>query len=64
MLSIFAAHPRIRVIRTEGQPAEKYVVEFHVLGLIPDGQAFRQGNVHQAEVFLPLDYPAARLFAA
>ncbi len=58
MAAVFLRHPLIRVIHTEGNPVEKYVVEFHVLGLVPVGEnSFTPGQVHRAEIFLPLDYP-------
>ncbi|HEY3232029.1 MAG TPA: ubiquitin-conjugating enzyme E2 [Roseiflexaceae bacterium] len=58
MRAAFAAHERIRVLATEGNPPEKYVTEFNLIGLLADEQgALRQSNLHRAEVFLPLDYP-------
>jgi ubiquitin-protein ligase len=53
----FAAHPYIRVVRTEGTPAERYVVEFNVAGLVPDQDNFVRREAHQAEILLSLDYP-------
>ena len=41
----FASHPRIRVLQTEGNPPEKYSIEFRVNGLVPDGaESFRPGH--------------------
>jgi len=58
MAAVFLRHPFIRIIHTEGNPVEKYVVEFHVLGLVPAGESsFTPSQVHRAEIFLPLDYP-------
>ena len=57
MCDLFSRHPYIRLIHIEGNPAEKYVVEFHVMGLVPGGESFVPGQVHRAEIFLPLDYP-------
>ena len=55
---VFSQHPYIRLIRTEGSPPEKYTFAFHVHGLVPSGdEQFEWGSEHQAEVFLPLDYP-------
>jgi ubiquitin-protein ligase len=55
--SVFADHPYIRLVNTEGNPAEKYVFEFRVPGLVPEGESFVRTGIHSAEVFLPLDYP-------
>ena len=55
---IFADHPRIRLVETEGTPPEKYVVEFHVRGLIQQREGeLEEGGVHRAEIFLPMAYP-------
>jgi len=54
----FAHHPRIRLLQTEGSPPEKYLCEFEVEGLVPQGdESFVPGTLHRAEIFLPLDYP-------
>ncbi len=54
----YESHPRIRVMATEGDPPEKYVLEYHVVGLIPHGEdSYKKGDTHRAELFLPLDYP-------
>ena len=56
--SVFAAHPHIRVIEATGNPPERYLLEFRVIGLVPtDEEAFQESRVHRAEIFLPLDYP-------
>jgi ubiquitin-protein ligase len=58
MTEAFAEHPSIRVLAAEGNPPEKYVVEFHVVGLVPSGEGgFTHGRCHRAEIFLTLDYP-------
>ena len=31
----YADHARIRVVDTEGEPPEKYVIEYRVTGLVP-----------------------------
>ena len=55
---LFADHPYIRLINVEGSPPERYTFAFNVQGLVPSGEdAFTPGSVHQAEVFLPMDYP-------
>jgi ubiquitin-protein ligase len=56
--TVFANHPQIRILATEGEPPEKYTVEFTLAGLTPQGTgAFAPGSTHRAEIFLPLDYP-------
>ena len=54
----FAAHPRIRVDRTEGTPPDRYVFTVAVPGLIPAGEnALSAGSEHTVEIYLPSDYP-------
>ena len=56
--AMFAEHPYIRLVKTEGVPPDKFTFAFNVEGLVPVGtNGFAPGSVHQAEVFLPLDYP-------
>jgi len=55
---VFKNHPFIQLVHTEGTPPEKYVFAVQVEGLTPNGDdAFVPCATHQAEVFLPLDYP-------
>jgi len=55
---VFAEHPYIRLVKTDGTPPEKYTFVLHVDGLAPEGEdAFVPSPLHQAEVFLPVDYP-------
>jgi ubiquitin-protein ligase len=54
----FSDHPHIRVLETHGEPAERYVVEFALAGLVPlEGDAIAQRDSHKAEIVLLLDYP-------
>ena len=53
----FANHPYIRVLETQGVPPEKYVIEFRVKSLVPQGESFTGGELHRAEIFLLMDYP-------
>lgn len=54
----FANNPHIRLIQAEGNPPEKYIFEFALEGLVPQGdESFFPGAVHRAEIFLPIDYP-------
>jgi ubiquitin-protein ligase len=56
--SIFAQHPYIRLVGAEGNPPDRYVFAFNISGLVPAGEDVGvPGEVHQAEVFLPVDYP-------
>lgn len=58
MKAAFTGHRHIAVVATEGEPAERYLVEFRLRSLVPDtnlGQLVK--SVHRAEIFLPLDYP-------
>ncbi len=58
VMEVFAGHPKIKIVGVEGNPPEKYTVEFRVRGLSPEGEkSFRESSVHRAEVFLPMDYP-------
>ena len=54
----FANHPFIRLLAAEGSPPDRYTFAFQLESLVPLGEdGFQLGSVHQAEVFLPLDYP-------
>jgi ubiquitin-protein ligase len=58
MSRVFARHPFIHIVGAEGTPPEKYLLEFHVLGLLPgEGDTCGLGRQHRAEIFLTLDYP-------
>jgi ubiquitin-protein ligase len=58
VLSLFTTHPFIRLVKADGSPPDRYTFAFNVAGLVPVGaNAFVPGEVHQTEVFLPLDYP-------
>ncbi len=56
--SLFATHPYIHRLKAEGAPPDKYTFAFQVQGLVPakDG-SFTREAAHQAEIFLPIDYP-------
>ena len=54
----FADHPHIRVLETHGSPAERYIIEYKLTGLVPtDDDSFDRGTSHKAEIMLLLDYP-------
>jgi len=58
MTAAFQSHPHIRIVETRGKPAESYVMEFSVKGLVAVGEdSFKPGATHRAEIFLTLDYP-------
>jgi ubiquitin-protein ligase len=51
-------HPHIQLAAVEGEPPERYMIDFHLQSLVPQGETgFLPGSVHRAEIFLPLDYP-------
>lgn len=55
---MFSDHPFIRLLQADGSPPETYIFALNVQGLVPDGEnGFTPGALHQAEIFLPLDYP-------
>src|SRR5262249_25167860 len=55
--AVFAAHPHILLVGTEGEPPEKYTIEFRVRRLVPAGQRPQVRTVHRAEASPPLDSP-------
>ncbi len=58
VLALFQQHRHIVLLGTEGTPPEKYTFEFRLRSLVPmPDDSFVFGDVHRAEVFLPLDYP-------
>jgi ubiquitin-protein ligase len=58
VVAALANHPQIRLVGAEGNPPEKYTVEFLLEGLVPQGHdGCVPGSTHRAEIFLPLDYP-------
>ncbi len=53
----FADHPHVRVLETEGEPPERYKVEYRLKGLVvQDGKVVPKAS-HLAEIYLPLGYP-------
>lgn len=56
--ALFESHPYVRIISADGDPPEKYTIEYHVTGLSPrDDGELETRFVHRAEVYLPVDYP-------
>ena len=60
----FNNHPHIKLVAVEGNPPEKYVIEYDVAGMIPDGpEGSRVARSHRAEISLALDYPRRQPFS-
>lgn len=58
VLAAFTRHPFIRLMRADGSPPDRYAFALQLEGLVPEGESgFHPGSLHQAEIFLPLDYP-------
>jgi len=56
--AVFSSHPYIHLVNSEGFPPDKYTFAFEVQGLVPtNDEAFIKKASHQAEIFLPIDYP-------
>ncbi len=56
--ALFGQHPHISVVSTEGDPPERYIIEYRLRGLVPQGEDDSVvGDVHRAEVVLLRDYP-------
>jgi ubiquitin-protein ligase len=54
---VFANHERIRIVEAVGRPPDRYVVEYHVKGLVEERDEIRERDVHRAEITLGADYP-------
>jgi len=58
IVAAFTDHPYIKLLGAEGDPPEKYTLEFNLPGLTPvQGSAPAPAATHRAEVFLPEEYP-------
>ena len=58
IVRVLANHPHIQLLGTQGVPPEKYTFAFNLNGLALSGpDSVTPVSQHQAEVFLPLDYP-------
>ena len=56
--AVFTRHPFIRLIQVQGAPPDKYTIAYDLQGLVPVGEeTFQESRTHQAEIFLPMDYP-------
>jgi ubiquitin-protein ligase len=50
-------HPRLRLIQTEGDPPEKYQIEYQIKSLRTAGGELQPVQRHIVEISLPLNYP-------
>ncbi|HLG16306.1 MAG TPA: ubiquitin-conjugating enzyme E2 [Blastocatellia bacterium] len=55
---LFGEHPYICLVSVGGDPPDRYTFEFHVSSVVlnADEQVVVKSS-HQAQVFLPIDYP-------
>ena len=51
------AHPRLRLIQTEGEPPEKYQLEYRIRSLRQVGEELQEVKSHIVEITLPRSYP-------
>jgi ubiquitin-protein ligase len=51
------ATQRVRIVEAEGDPPERYVLEYQVDGLVVQGGEVRTASHHRVEIFLTLAYP-------
>jgi predicted Zn finger-like uncharacterized protein len=57
LLGYIKRQPRLRLIQAEGQPPERYQVEYHVRGLRQVDDQLRVVEKHLVEISLPRNYP-------
>ncbi len=50
-------HPRVRLIQSDGDPPERYQLEYRIRGLRKAGGELQEVDSHVVEVKLPLGYP-------
>jgi tetratricopeptide (TPR) repeat protein len=54
----FDNHPFIKVIPSEGEPPEKYEIQYSILGLIQDGDGkVIESSTHSVFISIPFGYP-------
>lgn len=53
----FADHPHIRVLEAQGDPPERYKLQYRVRGLVVQNDLVVPKDEHLVEVFLTLGYP-------
>ena len=54
---ILAAHPRIKLTGADGDPPERYELEYRVRGMRQRGDEITPTDRHKVEIVLPVDYP-------
>jgi ubiquitin-protein ligase/DNA-directed RNA polymerase subunit RPC12/RpoP len=60
IMSRFAAWPRIEIILADGQPPDRYQIQYNIKGLDVSADGQRPGkerNMHILDIFLGLEYP-------
>jgi predicted Zn finger-like uncharacterized protein len=50
-------HPRVRLVQTDGDPPERYQIEYRIRSLRMTGGELRKADTHLVEINLPLNYP-------
>jgi len=50
-------HPRLELLAADGDPPERYVIEYKIRSLRQVGEELREVSKHQVEIVLPRDYP-------
>lgn len=50
-------HPRLSLVSADGDPPERYVIEYRIRSLRQVGEELREVGKHQVEIVLPRDYP-------
>ena len=50
-------HPRLQMIQAEGEPPERYQLEYRVLSLREQDAELKEVNSHMVEIILPRNYP-------
>lgn len=50
-------HPRLSLVSADGDPPERYVIEYRIRSLRQVGEELREVSKHQVEILLPRDYP-------
>jgi ubiquitin-protein ligase/ribosomal protein S27E len=50
-------HPRLALMTADGDPPERYVIEYRIRSLRQVGDDLREVSRHEVEIVLPRDYP-------
>ena len=50
-------HPRLALLTADGDPPERYVIEYRIRSLRQVGDDLREISRHEVEIVLPRDYP-------